>query len=130
MRRESEVEFPSQHYYAEGPPTDPSMTIQRLLSPNPKLEEESVGMKKTREDTGLPFHLTETNSCYQAGKEGVSNTFASALWEAELMYQLAAQGGIGINFHGGGFGWYTPIAGTPQKGLEACLIYYGVLMFA
>jgi hypothetical protein len=126
----SEVEFLSQHYYAEGPPTDPSMTIERLLRPNPKLEAEFAGMKQTRQDTGLPFRLTETNSCYQAGKQGVSNTFASALWGAELMYQLATEGGIGISFHGGGYGWYTPIAGTEQKGFEARPIYYGMLMFA
>lgn len=126
----NEIGFLSQHYYAEGPPTDPSMTIERLLKPNPRLEAEFAGMKQTRDDTGLPFRLTETNSCYQAGKQGVSNTFASALWGAELMYQLAAQGGIGINFHGGGFGWYTPIAGTRDKGFEARPIYYGMLMFA
>jgi hypothetical protein len=126
----SEIEFLSQHYYAEGPPTDPSMTIERLLRPNPKLVAEFAGMAQTRTDTGLPFRLTETNSCYQAGKQGVSNTFASALWGAELMYQLATAGGIGINFHGGGFGWYTPIAGSLQKGFEARPIYYGMLMFA
>ncbi|MGC2164196.1 MAG: hypothetical protein WA634_20040 [Silvibacterium sp.] len=125
-----EARFLSQHYYAEGPPTDPSMTIERLLHPNPRLVAEFAGMKQTRQDTGLPFRLTETNSCYQAGKQGVSNTFASALWGAELMYQLATQGGIGINFHGGGFGWYTPIAGSLQKGFEARPIYYGMLMFA
>jgi hypothetical protein len=125
-----DIEFLSQHYYAEGPPTDPSMTIQRLLRPNPKLEAEFAGMKQTHQETGLPFRLTETNSCYQAGKQGVSNTFASALWGAELMYQLASEGGIGINFHGGGFGWYTPIAGTLQKGFEARPIYYGMLLFA
>ena len=51
----------------------------------------------------------------QAGKQGVSNTFASALWGAELMYQVAKQGGIGINFHGGVYGWYTPVAGTREE---------------
>jgi Glycosyl hydrolase family 79, N-terminal domain len=129
-RFKNEIKFVSQHYYAEGPPTDPSMTIERLLRPNPKLEAEFAGMAQTRKDTGLPFRLTETNSCYQAGKQGVSNTFASALWGAELMYQLATAGGIGINFHGGGFGWYTPIAGTQDKGFEARPIYYGMLLFA
>ncbi|MFZ0662336.1 MAG: hypothetical protein WAM66_06550 [Acidobacteriaceae bacterium] len=126
----SEIKFLSQHYYAEGPPTDPSMTIERLLRPNPRLVAEFEGMKQTHRETGLPFRMTETNSCYQGGKQGVSNTFASALWGAELMYQLAAAGGIGINFHGGGFGWYTPIAGTRQKGYEARPIYYGMLLFA
>ncbi len=126
----SDIEFLSQHYYAEGPPTDPSMTIRRLLRPNPRLQAEFAGMKQTHQETGLPFRLTETNSCYQAGKQGVSNTFASALWGAELMYQLATEGGIGINFHGGGYGWYTPIAGTLQRGFEARPIYYGMLLFA
>jgi hypothetical protein len=125
----SEVKFLSQHYYAEGPPENPAMTIERLLRPNPRLEAEFAGMRETHQDTGLPFRLAETNSCYSGGKEGVSNTFASALWGAELMYQLAQAGGIGINFHGGGFGWYTPIAGTLQKGFSARPLYYGMLLF-
>lgn len=130
QRFKHEAKFLSQHYYAEGPPTDPSMTIERLLKPNPKLEQEFDGMKKTVEETGLPFRLAETNSCYSAGKAGVSDTFASALWGADLMYQLASAGGMGINFHGGGYGWYTPIAGTREAGFLARPIYYGMLMFA
>jgi hypothetical protein len=126
----NDVAFLSQHYYAEGPPTDPSMTIERLLQPNPKLAAEFQGMAETKADTHVPFRLTETNSCYSGGKQGVSDTFASALWGADLMYQLAAAGGIGINFHGGGYGWYTPIAGTVQDGFLARPIYYGMLLFA
>lgn len=129
-RFKSEAVFLSQHYYAEGPPTDPSMTIERLLKPNPRLEAEFNGMKQTVNDFGLPFRLAETNSCYSGGKPGVSDTFASALWGAELMYELAAAGGMGINFHGGGYGWYTPIAGTRETGFLARPIYYGMLLFA
>jgi hypothetical protein len=129
-RFKNEAIFLSQHYYAEGPPTDPSMTIERLLRPNPKLQEEFDGMKKTVAETGLPFRLAETNSCYSGGKAGVSDTFASALWGADLMYQLAAAGGMGINFHGGGYGWYTPIAGTRDDGFMARPIFYGMLLFA
>src|ERR1022692_724808 len=99
-----EAVFLSQHYYAEGPPTDPSMTIERLLRPNPKLQSEFEGMKATMQESGLPFRLAETNSCYQGGKQGVSDAFASSLWCADLMYQLASAGGTGINFHGGGYG--------------------------
>ncbi|HKW17155.1 MAG TPA: glycosyl hydrolase family 79 C-terminal domain-containing protein [Terriglobales bacterium] len=126
----NDVSFLSQHYYAEGPPTDPSMTIERLLSPNPKLQQEFDGMKQTREETGLPFRLAETNSCYQGGKPGVSDTFTSALWATDLMYQLASAGGMGINFHGGGYGWYTPIAGSVEDGFNARPIFYGMLLFA
>ncbi len=125
-----EAVFLSQHYYAEGPPTDPSMTIERLLRPNPKLQDEFEGMNTTMQESGLPFRLAETNSCYQGGKQGVSDTFASALWSADLMYQLASAGGTGINFHGGGYGWYTPIAGNQEDGFLARPIYYGMLLFA
>ena len=124
-----EAVFLSQHYYAEGPPSNPSMTIERLLKPNPNLQAEFDGMKKTVQETGLPFRLAETNSCYSGGKQGVSDTFASALWGADLMYQLASAGGMGINFHGGGYGWYTPIAGTREDGFLARPIYYGMLLF-
>jgi Glycosyl hydrolase family 79 C-terminal beta domain len=82
------------------------------------------------QESGLPFRLAETNSCYQGGKQGVSDTFASALWSGDLMYQLASAGGTGINFHGGGYGWYTPIAGTEEDGFLARPIYYGMLLFA
>ncbi len=125
-----DVRFLTHHYYAEGPPSDPAMTIERLLRPNPKLRDEFDGMQQTSRQTGLPFRLAETNSCYQGGKPGVSDTFASALWGADLMYQLASEGGIGINFHGGGYGCYTPIAGTPDDGFLARPIYYGMLLFA
>jgi hypothetical protein len=125
-----EAAFLSHHYYAEGPPTDPSMTIERLLRPNPRLQAEFEGMKQAMNDFGLPFRLAETNSCYQGGKPGVSDTFASALWSADLMYQLALAGGIGINFHGGGYGWYTAIAGNPENGFVARPSYYGMLLFA
>lgn len=125
-----DVAFLTHHYYAEGPPTDPSMTIERLLSPSPKLAAEFKAATATRRATGLPFRMAETNSCYGGGKSGVSDTFASALWGADLMYQLAAAGATGVNFHGGGYGWYTPVAGTRPAGFMARPIYYGMLLFA
>src|SRR5690348_2052674 len=105
------------------------MTIERLLTPRPKFVKALEAMEQLRKDSGLPYRMSETNSCYSAGKQGVSNTLASAFWGAELMYQLAAAGSSGINFHGGGYGWYTPIAGTREKGFEARPIYYGMLLF-
>lgn len=129
-RFKDDVRFISHHYYAEGPPTDPAMTIERLLRTDPKLLGEFEGMRAVQAETGLPFRLAETNSCFSGGKEGVSDTFASALWGGDLMYQLASQGGIGINFHGGGYGWYTPIAGNRVNGFLARPIYYGMLLFA
>jgi hypothetical protein len=125
----NDVKFISSHYYAEGPPTDPSMNIERLLRPDPKLEREFAGLQQVTKETGLPFRLAETNSCYQGGKPDVSDTFASALWGADYMFRIAQAGGIGVNFHGGGYGWYTPIAGTRKKGFEVRPLYYGMRLF-
>jgi hypothetical protein len=125
-----DVAFLTQHYYAEGPPTDPSMTLERLLSPSPRLEAEFNALAAARRQTGLPFRMAETNSCYQGGKPGVSDTFASALWAADLMYRLAQAGASGVNFHGGGYGWYAPVAGTRSNGFVARPVYYGMLLFA
>ncbi|WP_446745637.1 glycosyl hydrolase family protein [Silvibacterium acidisoli] len=124
-----DIAFISQHYYAEGPPADPSMNIDRLMKPDPKLIEQLAVMKQVASEEKLPFRLAETNSCYGIGKPGVSNTLASALWGADLMYQLAAAGGEGINFHTGGNGWYTPIGGSLEKGFSAQPIYHGMLLF-
>jgi hypothetical protein len=125
----SDVKFVSSHYYAEGPPSDPAMDIPRLLRPDPKLDREFAGLQQVTKETGLPFRLAETNSCYGGGKAGVSDTFASALWGADYMFRIAQAGGIGVNFHGGGHGWYTPIAGTRAKGFEARPLYYGMRLF-
>ena len=125
----SDLKFVSSHYYAEGPPTNPEMTIARLLRADPKLAAEFAGLQLVTKETGLPFRIAETNSCYGGGKQGVSDTFASALWGADYMFRIAQAGGIGVNFHGGGYGWYTPIAGTRAKGFEARPLYYGMSLF-
>jgi hypothetical protein len=121
-----DIRFISSHYYAIRRPTG---TINRLLSANDRLEHEMSAVKQVQMETGLPFRMTETNSC-PGGKPGVSDTFAAALWAGDYMYQLAEAGSIGINFHGGGYGWYTPIAGTPEAGFLARPEYYGLLLFA
>ena len=74
-----DVRLLSQHYYAEGPPTNPAMTIARLLDPqNPRFDNLLAGITAARRNApGVPFRLTETNSCYGGGKAGVSNTLAS-----------------------------------------------------
>jgi hypothetical protein len=121
----------STHYYALGPASDPSMNIQRLLSAeNSRWVSGVPKIRQAMSESHLPYRLTETNSCYGGGKPGVSNTFASSLWALDLMFQLLAVGGSGINFHGGGYGWYAPIVGTLQNGFVARPEYYALLVMA
>lgn len=47
----------------------------------------------------LPFRLDELNSAACSGKWGVSNTFASALWILDTLFDLARAGVDGVNVH-------------------------------
>lgn len=124
----SEAAIVSGHYYAEGPPEDPRMTIERLLQRDPRLLPNTPRTMEAARKSHHPFRMTEGNSCYNGGKRGVSDTFASALWAAEYMLFLAQSGYAGVNFHGGGNGIYTPIAGDIEAGFSARPIYYGLLL--
>jgi hypothetical protein len=104
------------HYYAMGPAGAPGMTIEKLLSPDPKLGRGlATAMDAARAD-GLPYRMSEGNSCWNGGEPGVSDTLASALWVVDTMLAFASAGCAGVNLHGGGNGYYTPIAGSMAQG--------------
>jgi hypothetical protein len=125
-----EVDLLTTHYYAEGPPSNPAMTIERLLQPNPRWNAALPKITAAMAETRKPYRLSETNSCYGGGKANVSNTFASSLWALDLMFQILSFGGSGINFHGGGYGWYSPIVGTLQNGFVARPEYYALRLMS
>jgi hypothetical protein len=50
---------------------------------------------------GLPYRVEETNSFYNAGAEGASNSVASALWGLEYLHWWADHDAVGLNFHTG-----------------------------
>jgi hypothetical protein len=141
------------HYYAEGPPDSPQTTVERLLAPNPRLDENVELMTTAAAQANMVYRMTEGNSCYRGGKPGLSNAFCSALWSAEFMLTLAGYGTAGVNLHGGGSkqlrlalgdhlpgeqltpdgataaaqgGFYTPIAGSRESGFSARPVYYGM----
>ncbi|MDP9051713.1 MAG: hypothetical protein M3O31_13490 [Acidobacteriota bacterium] len=121
------------HYYAMGPAGNPDATLEQLADPNPKLATmKAAGFTTVAEAmkaAGLPFRMSEGNSCWDGGKPGVSDTLASALWCADMMLRFAQMGWCGVNLHGGGNGFYTPITGAPSTGFtrrpEYCGIEFG-----
>ncbi len=48
---------------------------------------------------GATFRIDELNSVACRGQEGVSNTFASALWVLDTLFSLARSGVDGVNIH-------------------------------
>jgi hypothetical protein len=116
------------HYYIGGPPSNPAMNLDALLTPPQHLLDEIAVIERLATTSGLPYRMAEGNSCYLGGKPGVSDVFASALWAGDYMLQLAQAGYSGVNLHGGGEGWYTPIA-TDKAGVSSARpVYYGMLL--
>jgi hypothetical protein len=141
------------HYYVMGPPDNPSVTAARLLAPERRVDQEVPRIIRVAKETRLAYRMTEGNSCYRGGKPGVSNAFCSALWAADYLLKLAGFGCAGVNLHGGGASvirislgghlpgeqltpdgpaiaaegsFYTPIAGSREKGFYARPVFYGM----
>jgi len=123
-----EVVMATSHYYPEGPPADPNMTIDLLLHPGAKFDSSCGEAIESAKAASLPFRMTEGNSCYNAGKPGVSDTFASALWVADYCLEMASLGCVGVNLHGGANGYYSPIVGSIASGFTARPEYYGLML--
>lgn len=85
---------------------------------------------------GLRFRVDELNSAALAGclgRAGVSNTFASALWMLDTLFEMARVGVDGVNVHtlpGAGYELFT--LSRAAGGWRAFVHpdYYGMLMFA
>ena len=123
-----EVVLATSHYYPLGPPTDPQMTFDMLLHPGARFESSCRQAIESSKAAALPFRMAEGNSCYNAGKPGVSDTFASALWAADYCLQMASLGCVGINLHSGANGYYSPIIGSIGTGFTARPEYYGLML--
>ncbi len=126
-----DLRFLSLHYYAEGPGSSPKSTIERMLAPNASLVSRTSDLAAAAAAINVPYRMTECNSCYGGGRAGVSDTLGAALWGVDYMFQLAASGYTGCNFHGGTGGPYSPLAelGSGQMTYSARPLYYGMLMF-
>ncbi len=123
-----EIVLATSHYYPLGPPANPTMTIDRLLHPGAKFDSSCRQALDSAKAAGLPFRMAEGNSCYNAGKPGVSDTFASALWAGDFCLQMASLGCVGVNLHGGANGYYSPIVGSIESGFGAQPEYYGLML--
>lgn len=94
---------------------------------------EAAAMK----DSIPAWRMDENNTCSGHGQQGVSDTFISALWAVDYMFEVAKRGGSGVNFHNGENGqdgtvpfYYEPLKETNGAVVEVQPEYYGLLLFA
>jgi hypothetical protein len=77
---------------------------------------------------GRPFRLDEFNSVTCGGLAGVSNTFATALWAPDALFELLGTGAEGVNMHIRSTKVNGPFEITPS-GLEPRPLLYGLILF-
>jgi hypothetical protein len=82
---------------------------------------------------GGTFRVDEMGSISCNGRSGVSNTFASALWLIDSLFQIASQGIDGVNLHdypNSANGLFDFSRSNGQWLGAVHPLYYGALMFA
>jgi hypothetical protein len=124
------VSLVTQHYY-RGDGKSSTATAANLLSPDANLTKCLGMLNAASQSTGIPFRLGECNSFFNGGASGVSNSYASALWVTDFLFNCALGGAAGVNLHGGGnYASYTPIADKAGAVVEVRPEFYGIMLFA
>jgi len=129
-----DIRLLTHHYYRTGAKT-PGATIENLLKPDDGWESKLSQLQAISRNSGVSFRINEINSFYGGGKAGVSDTFASALWVLDYMFQIATFGGDGVNMETdiNQLGWishYSPIVHDADGTCRVRPEYYGILAFA
>ena len=129
----SDLKLLTHHYYREC--ANPTSTLDKLLHPDPKLAPQLAKLAAASQSGHVPYRICETNSFCGGGKPGVSDTFGSALWVLDFMFNLAYADCAGVNMETGvnqlGFiSSYSPIGDDEHGAHRAAPEYYGMLAFA
>ena len=119
----------SDHYY-RGNGQLASSTVDLLVSPDTSIVTQAKAMLVVSQSVDVPYRFAETNSFYNGGAPNVSDSYASALWVIDHLFNCALNGAQGINLHGGGDSTgYTPIADSNGVVVGGRPEFYGVTLF-
>jgi hypothetical protein len=124
-----EITLLTQHYYRANGDL-PTSTGAFLVTPDSTLVKDLATVQTGAQGIGIPYRMSECNSFYNGGSNGVSDSYASSLWVIDYLFNCAQGGAVGVNLHGGGnSAGYTPIADSSGVVVGARPEYYGVLLF-
>jgi Glycosyl hydrolase family 79 C-terminal beta domain len=123
------------HNSTTDPSNDTYPTIPNLLADSSAtgIAQEVAPYVSIAHSKKLAFRVDEMNSVSGSGRRGVSDTFASALWMLDTLFNLASAGVDGVNVHTLPGAAYQPFsfsrAGSTWQAAVAPE-YYGMLMFS
>src|SRR5262249_27983072 len=106
------------------------VTIPELLAPlsSAGLAAQVAPAARAAQSRGVPVRLDETNAVSCGGEQGVSDTFATALWSVDFLFQLARIGVYGVNFNTIPSTFYSPFSFSTagnQWSASVHPLYYG-----
>ncbi len=111
------------------------VTIGQLLSDSSSrgLADSVAGYARISHAHGVPLRIDEINSVSCGGQPGVSDTYATALWAVDAMFEMVRVGVDGVNVHSrpgvtNELFTFTKSHGTWKARVSP--VYYGLMMFA
>ena len=106
-------------------------TIARVLSENAmvRMGRAALTVERVSDRARLPLWLTEINSVTCGGMKGVSNTFATALWAPDALFELVRAGVESASVHVRS-GTINKAFSLTRNGLVAYPLLYGMVLFA
>jgi hypothetical protein len=107
-------------------------TFERILSERASARPAALlrpVVEFVRRHAGLPFRLTEFNSITCGGLSGVSNSFSTALWAPDAVFEYVRAGVRGVNLHARVRAINDPFT-FDARGLVVRPLLYGLILFA
>ena len=127
----------NQHYYSASPQDNPAPDF--LLTPAAATSGPSwlAPAVKAVHAYGVPYRVAELGAISDGGEQGVANTFASALWAVDTMFQYANIGVDRVNWEASNGNYNDPFYFTTSTSHGVTTytlnpvnpIYYGLLFF-
>lgn len=78
----------------------------------------------------IPVRVTELGSAVCGGVKGATDTFATALWAPDLLFNMLVAGVDGVNIHLRGNGFLNTALNYTPSGIYAEPLFYGMALFA
>jgi hypothetical protein len=104
-RTAGRLNFVTVHYYKSAyKPNQPGNdTAETLLQETDVITKWIRPQLKVSREFAVPLRISESNAVSGGGQDGVSNSFAAALWTLDTCLSMAAEGVAGIDFHQGSY---------------------------